>query len=275
MATFMANIGNLVQHWTTCEIATALRDALPVAVLTYCDAHAMAPMSNATWDVDRGDFSRVARNLAVPLGGSPSVYEKSWLALSPNGIPYPSSAVFVRDIWKTDVHLILCEDNLDTQKEIDEWVRDNQLQGVADIRHGRWQDRLTLPAKADCVYLQFDPYAIHTIPGTSQDNSGVMYPEDYATLSRIMNGTTAPMMIQITSYRANVSLDDLLRWNCKTFAAMNLNFECAVRGPMGVLSMMFSRDLKLKGLGDELGSRLNGWAKRRELWKPYDYGGMK
>ena len=115
MSTYKGNAGNLMQHWTLCELlVTAGKHA---AGLSFTDAHAMAPLALERIDGNPG-FSRVQAGLL----GQKSAYEQAWHHLAPNG-GYPNSAAFVKEVWNGDFSLLLCETDHSTIGELAPWLK--------------------------------------------------------------------------------------------------------------------------------------------------------
>ena len=88
MTTYKGNTGNLVQHWTLCELLDIA--GKHTSRLNFIDAHAMAPLARERTSSDP-KFSRVQEGLP----GQKSAYEKAWRRLALHGEGYPNSAAFV------------------------------------------------------------------------------------------------------------------------------------------------------------------------------------
>ena len=115
MGSYKGNVGHLMQHWTLCEL---LRIAgKHTTGLNFIDAHAMAPLATENKRKDR-QFARVECRLS---NESESCYERAWHRLAQYG-GYPNSAAFVKEVWKGDFSLLLCEIDPSTSKEIDSWL---------------------------------------------------------------------------------------------------------------------------------------------------------
>lgn len=109
MGTYKGNVGNLMQHWTLCEI---LAIAEPhCSGLNYIDAHAMAPWATTRTTRNINEFDSVRNSLWNCPPGQNSVYERAWnnLAWQEEREGYPSSAAFVRQVWSGQYSLLLCE----------------------------------------------------------------------------------------------------------------------------------------------------------------------
>ena len=97
MPTYKGNVGNLMQHWTLCELLEiAQRQGAPG--LNFIDAHAMAPLARQQEPPVRvdGRFNLVANRVQHPQEPNhvwASAYECAWHHLAPS-VGYPNSAVF-------------------------------------------------------------------------------------------------------------------------------------------------------------------------------------
>ena len=199
MGTYMGNVGNLMQHWTLCEVLRIAKEH--VTGLNYIDAHAMAPW--ATQCAGAGGNPKlpdtIFRRVRDGMPDPGSVYEQAWHCLADqhqqNG--YPSSAAFVRQIWNRPYSMLLCENNSATAHEIDEWIR-------PDAEHlwaGDWRNRFEngLPNPPDSLTLvSFDPYLYST---HAFDNGPNLYREDLVrTLSAL--SCEGPAIIQLSTYES-------------------------------------------------------------------------
>ncbi len=111
MGTYKGNVGNLMQHWTLCELLAAA--GKHTSSLNFIDGHAMAPLASDNKSRDCM-FAYVQDGLPDHRG---STYERVWHELAPNG-GYPNSAAFVEKVWQGDLSLLLCETNPTTISEI-------------------------------------------------------------------------------------------------------------------------------------------------------------
>ena len=156
-----------MQHWTLCEVLRIAWES-GVTSLNYIDAHAMAPLAKVRTGSD-SVFDRVCESLP----GQESVYERAWRKLSPKGVDwYPNSANFVRQVWKGDYSLLLCEQDPGIADDIGRWLCDvdriSRCKRV-ELHPGDWHCRfdLGLPRPAQTrlpgdalTYISFDPYMI-------------------------------------------------------------------------------------------------------------------
>src|SRR4051812_6782619 len=104
------NRGNLMQHWVLCEVLRRLgQQSLQHLSLT-C-THSMAPWSVPERREEEDDhrcrrvFTEARARGAADRG---SVFEEAWFAVSPGGLPYPSSAVLAQHVWRPKLSLTLC-----------------------------------------------------------------------------------------------------------------------------------------------------------------------
>ena len=107
-----------MQHWTLCEL---LRTAnAHAAGLSFVDSYAMSPW--ATKCTRKDQTVQVREEIDLP--GKGSTYEQAWHSLSQQNQEegYPNSSAFVREVWKHNYSLTLCERDLQTAYEIEEWL---------------------------------------------------------------------------------------------------------------------------------------------------------
>ena len=119
MCSYKGNVGHLMQHWTLCEL---LRIAgKHTTGLNFIDAHAMAPWATTRVVPVDPRFDQVQGRL---VNQPQSTYERAWhrLAQGRNQQGYPNSAAFVKEVWKGDFSLLLCETDRETIREIDNWL---------------------------------------------------------------------------------------------------------------------------------------------------------
>ena len=118
MGSYKGNKGNLMQHWTLCEVLRVAQ--CHHSALNYIDAHAMAPLAKETkWDKHDKEF----RAAQTDLPGQNSKYELAWQALAPNPSDgYPNSAKFVKHVWEGRYSLLLCEKDPGIHASVNDWL---------------------------------------------------------------------------------------------------------------------------------------------------------
>ncbi len=196
MCTYKGNAGHLMQHWTLCELLDiAGKNDTPG--LNFIDAHAMAPLARRR-DPNPGysgpRFDRVRGNLP---GGS--VYEQAWHNLDPNGVGYPNSAAFVREVWEGQVSMLLCETDPATAAALRIWAQDHA--GV-EIAEGDWRDRfgMELP-NGSLTFVSFDPdrYDMRRLDADMR-NPRHLYPGDLELTLRALDSVKGGVLIQLSTY---------------------------------------------------------------------------
>ena len=208
MGTYKGNKGNLMQHWTLCEVLRTAWDN-GVRALNYIDAHAMAPLA-AVRTGSASDFDSVHDSLP----GQQSVYELAWQKLSSKHVAwYPNGANFVRQVWQGKFSLLLCEKEDDIAADIGFWQSDIDRLSRSkktECYPGDWRCRfdrgLPRPMEAGLpedalTYISFDPYMISR--RDMGEDSGSIYLCD---LERIGCATTAldgAVLMQLSTYTAN------------------------------------------------------------------------
>ena len=193
---YKGNVGNLMQHWTLCEVlATAQRHA---TFLSYVDAHAMAPMANLR--TERNDKRREAFDrVRASRSGRESIYEQSCHRLAPGGKCYPNSAAFVQDVWTGRVSMLLCETDRATAVALEKWAQERK--GV-EVVEGDWRSRFEdgLP-DAPLTLLSFDPnmYNRHL----REPDPRNLYPSDLERTVRALDAVQGGILVQLSTYAAN------------------------------------------------------------------------
>jgi hypothetical protein len=214
-----ANRGNLLQHWSACEVLEELRRALPTdALLRFVDGYAMAPASDFTRErATNNQTGAEFRSVRTRLPGLESVYEQVWAAIVAAGgvATYPSTAVFASHLWKGSISFLLCENDRAAAESCIEWVRtlrrlDRAARSQVAVQNWRkrFLDSVPLDGVADgispaALFLSFDPdmYDRH-----SQDvkDPRKMYASDIERInSALARCITVPTVVQLSTYSAN------------------------------------------------------------------------
>ena len=219
MCKYKGNDGNLMQHWTLCEMLTVAQRH--TACLTYVDAHAMAPMASVR--TERNDQRRQTFDRARDGRPGNSIYEQSWRRLDPRGQSYPNSAAFVQDAWKGRISMLLCEIEPTTAAALTNWAQDRP--GVSVVE-GDWRDTFErglpdaplTPADqhaagappraferglpdAPLTLLSFDPYMYSRHP--RKRNPGNLYSSDLELVLHALSAVQGGVLVQLSTYAAN------------------------------------------------------------------------
>lgn len=248
--TYKGNVGHLMQHWTLCEILTAAQRH--ASCLSYVDAHAMAPMARCrkamcqTFDRVRDGDRRA------------STYELAWRRLvSARGNGYPNSAAFVREVWKGQVSMLLCEIDTPTVAALETWG--GGLDAVT-VSEGDWRERFEkgLP-DAPLTLLSFDPYMYNR--NRRVKNPGNLYPSDLELLVRSVDTLRGGIHLQLSTYSANdgnpqdavmSSIDEIL-------AQGRLRRVGLVRVNRQMMSLIYARQVDWAAELADLGNRFTQW----------------
>ncbi len=204
MGTYKGNAGNLMQHWTLCELlATAGRHT---SGLSFIDAHAMAPLASGNVGKD-ALFGRVEDGLPNHPG---SAYEQAWHHLAPNG-GYPNSAAFVKKVWEGDLSLLLCETDPSTIANLKPWLgRARRLARCksAELFQGDWRKRFDagLPSASEVgladgslTLVSFDPDMYYRqSPQTLNPRN--LYPCDLKRVLAALERVKGGVVIQLSTY---------------------------------------------------------------------------
>ena len=219
MTNYRGNAGNLMQHWTLCEVLR-VADENNVSGVNFIDAHAMAPWARVCSNQGgQPDVEFIAvRERVTNAPNNRCVYEQAWHRLINRRIGrgqeqegYPNSAAFIRETWQRDYSLLLCEKNLGTAAEIMQWLDevgpDPNLR-VPKLFEGDWRDRFVgdlrrpdqvgLPPDS-LTLVSFDPYKYDRRSG-EDGNKGDLYPEDVVRAVRALRNTTSGILLQISTY---------------------------------------------------------------------------
>ena len=192
MGTYKGNVGNLMQHWTLCEVLNIANQH--VSGLNYIDAHAMAPRAAHPEDPARVDARFARAQLNLP--GQEAVYERAWHDLVAQGPGYPSSAAFVQQVWNGKCSLLLCENNPETANQIRQRLPEAQLH-EGDWRK-RFKDPLPSPQESILTLVSFYPDMYDRHP--PDRNPRNLYPENLELALRFLHKVDGATLLQISTY---------------------------------------------------------------------------
>ena len=250
MPSYKGNSGNLMQHWTLCELIE-IADEQNVPGLSFIDAHAMAPIAHTPDGLDTR-FKRAR----VRLPGQQSAYERSWGSMETHG-GYPNSAALVNRVWSRDFSMLLCEIDRSTIRALDAWlpgVRHQPRCKRAKVFAGNWRVRFGkgLPSPLDVglpngsvTLISFDPYMYY--PHGANADDGNLYPEDLETTCTALEGVNGGVIIQLSTYRRgweNEAPQDVVINNVNQIlggAGFAPAVEVRLNGNM--MSLVYSRDV--------------------------------
>ena len=275
MGTYKGNKGNLMQHWTLCEVLSIANRHH--SALNYIDAHAMAPLATKPTSPTQV-FQRVQANLP----GIQSVYEKAWRTLDCKPADgYPSSAKFVRHVWSGDFSMLLCEINSAIADEIAAWLPKVEAMPTcnkAKLARGDWRSRVNeglptpseagLPADA-LTLLSFDPNMYDRNGPPNDPKPENMYPSDLHTVLEAVQGVTGSILIQLSTYYANnanaqadviSSVNSILKWKG------GFDLTAIARADGNMMSLIYTRHVTWAGelvvLHEEFGKWIKPYLKR-------------
>ena len=267
MGTYKGNTGNLMQHWTLCEVLSAAQ-ANGVRALNYIDAHAMAPLATVRTGSDP-TFDRVCDSLP----GQCSKYELAWRKLSPAGVDwYPNSANFVRQVWHGDYSLLLCEQDAGIADDIRRWLCDVKRVRrckKAQCHLGDWRCKfergLPQPAEDALTLLSFDPNK-YDVAGTQRRGSFDLCPQDLDLIVEAICRIEGPILVQLSTYAMGGSNKNsqcevvqsveatLMKKGCFTRAAI-------VKASPKMMSLIYTRNVDWCCTLTELPERFTEWLK--------------
>ena len=220
MPTYKGNVGNLMQHWTLCELLSIAQDR-GIPGLNFIDAHAMAPLARQQEPpVGRdGRYNRVADRVQHPQRPDhewASKYEWAWHHLAPS-VGYPNSAVFVEKVWRGNFAMSLCEMDWTTLGELGAWcdlVRSLERCTNAQFFPGDWRETFDqgLPTPRDVdlpegslTLVSFDPDLVSWHPRPNQlgrQQSRTVYPQDLEDVRNQLINFDGRVLIYLPTYSA-------------------------------------------------------------------------
>ena len=258
MPTYKGNAGNLMQHWTLCELLAITNRH--VQGLNFIDAHAMAPWATES----RPDT--LFNSVRSRLSSGESVYEKAWRVIrkeARNGEGYPNSAAFVKQVWKGKFSMLLCEKDPATITALRDWLLDVQGQPRckrARIAPGDWRDRFGrgLPNPTDVglpdgslTLISFDPnmYSLaHTETAPEK-----LYPCDIRQkLLPALKSVHSGVIIQLSTYdsaRGQAPQDDVISSVSQILGGDVFALTARVKLNGNMMSLVYARGISW---GDEL-----------------------
>ncbi len=263
MGTYKGNVGNLMQHWTLCELLVVARKH--AAELSFVDAHAMAPLA-----LERTDGNPAFSRVQAALPGQKSAYEQAWHQLAPSG-GYPNSAAFVKAVWNGDFSLLLCETDHSTIGELAPWLK--RVQESARCKGAKlfpddWRKRFDegLPSASEAgladgslTLVSFDPY-MYNRRQVATPAKGNVYPSDVERALRGMSSVKGQLLIQLSTYDTNdnnAQVDVIASLN-SILGPSALDLCAVVRVDKRMMSLVYARDVswsaELANLSDRFGS---------------------
>ena len=268
MTTYRGNAGNLMQHWTLCELLVIA--GKHSSGLSFIDAHAMSPLARERCDSD-SKFSRVQ----TQLPGQESVYEQAWHHLAPQGEGYPNSAAFVKKIWKGDFSLLLCEKNPATVKEIKPWLKHARKSArckSAKLFPCDWRKRFEdgLPSPSDVgltddslTLVSFDPYMYNSrrrFDDPKKRPEGNLYPDDMERALPAMNSFEGGVLIQLSTYSAQDNSQEAVISSLNAILEPSAFTLCGkTRIKKQMMSLVYARNVAWSAELADLPNRFKEW----------------
>ena len=271
------NLGNLLQHWVLCETLDLLMKSRFDHLHLTC-THSMAPWSvlepvdyssKHSPRVHRRRYFDKVRNRSNQ--SQASIYEECWSRCSvQQGVPYPSSAVFAFNFWRTKLSLSLCEADERTASEIDGWLRQMEIAerlSVGALYRGDWRDQLAAlnmqNILADVHVIELDPMQFDKRnPGNEQVRNGaILYPDDMGRIVEAVKNVKRPIVLQLTSYDVNNnnSLELTVPAMLAPLTAADFVLSARVSPNAQMVSLVLTRGLTLWDTPESLGQQFNRW----------------
>ena len=278
MTTYKGNAGNLMQHWTLCELLDIADEYVPG--LNFIDAHTMAPYAHTRTE-ERPEGRHEFDSVLGGLPGAQSIYERAWYQLA-RGVGYPSSAAFVNQVWTRDFSMLLCEKDPATVSEIDAWLTTVQSQPRckrAKVFFGDWRDKFRegLPRPwqvglpdGSLTLVSFDPYMYNRtrqFDDPVHRREGNLYPDDVRRALSAMYSLTGGVLIQLSTYGTNDDNgpDDVIASLRCILQQENFIESAVVRVPARVgahqamMSLVYTRNVPWAEELANLHERFEGW----------------
>ena len=267
-----------MQHWTLCEILR-IAQFNDVTQLNYIDAHAMAPLAKqrAPQKVHQG--SGVFTRAQTRLPGQESTYENAWHVLAPTAsCGYPSSANFVQHIWRSNLSMLLCEQDAGIMEEIEAWRitrLDGQRRSLCEVHCGDWRERFGkgLPhlqsigqSEKALTFLSFDPNKYSTDGQPGEDDFD-LYPLDLEYLVESLSSLEGSVLIQLSTYdrgRQNQYPQQEVIQSVNGILGQLADYTPSVvlRADGNMMSLICTRKVRWWGELSELPPRFNKWLRQ-------------
>ncbi len=252
MTKYKGNSGNLMQHWTLCELLHIVQSQ-GVPGLNFIDAHSMAPIADPPEQNDP-TFTQARNGLA----NDASVYGAAWYQLAPN-VGYPNSANFVHQVWARDFHMLLCENHQGTIVTLNDWrdhVNTKHGRDLVEVHPGNWRDRFDcgLPSPVavglppgSLTLVSFDPYMYNRHRDVVDRNEGNLYPEYVQQALRELRKVEGAVLLQLSTYSilgGNVQ-DDVLASLDGILGDGGLGFtrRARIKVDHTMMSLIYTRDV--------------------------------
>ena len=210
MGTYKGNVGNLMQHWTLCEVLQIANTH--TAGLSFIDSYAMAP-----WAVVCTKLDKIFESVRNYLPGKGSAYEQAWHSLfqRQQQTGYPNSSAVVREVWKHNYSFILCEKDCRTADEIKDWLPEaceSPRCNEAELFRGDWRERFVdgLPNPSatglppgSLTMISFDPTKYSSKDSPDSRGATNLYRTDLGLTLYALGVVTGPIVIQLSTYTAD------------------------------------------------------------------------
>ena len=252
MAKYKGNVGNLMQHWTLCEVLHIANTYTPG--LSFIDSYAMAPWATRSTRLDE-TFKSVKNRLP----GKGSAYERAWHSLSrgkqENG--YPNSAALVQEVWRNNFSFILCEIEEQTADEINKWLQVTSKSRnctYGELFRGDWRERFVdelpdpsatgLPAGSLTV-ISFDPTMYDSENSPVSRCGANLYRTDLGLVLHAVGGIDGPTIIQLSTYNAgdNNPQNKVIESINSVLTRSQFQYAAVVIADENMMSLVYTREI--------------------------------
>ena len=278
MPTYKGNVGNLMQHWTLCELLNiAQQKGAPG--LNFIDAHAMAPRATENnWKDYR--FTRAETRLR---NFRETAYERAWHHLTPSGSGYPNSAAFVNQVWKGNFSLLLCETNEPTIGKLKSWCEGisklKRCTSRPELHEDDWRERFdkNLPRPLDVglrdgslTLVSFDPYKYdwhrdrYQRRNETDERLGTLYPQDIERTVCALQGNSGQVLVQLSTYSPDGANPQgaVISSVHSILSASGFTLCAVVRVNGNMMSLVYMRNVSWSAELANLPDRFTAWLRR-------------
>ena len=212
------------------------------------------------------------------LPGKESAYERAWYDLFQRQQQkgYPNSSAFVREVWKHNYSLVLCERDLQTAVDIEEWLietRESPRCNEAILFRGDWRERLVneLPNPSaaglptgSLTMVSFDPTIYCSIYSPARRRATYLYRVDLGLALYALSGVTGPVVVQLSTYSANGKnpQNKVIKSVNSVLTAGQFQQAAVVRVNGSMMSLIYTRDVDWSDDLAELPARFAEWQRQ-------------
>ena len=207
-------------------------------------------------------------------------FERAWHHLTPSGSGYPDSAAFVKQVWKGDFSLLLCEKDEPTIAKLKSWCEGigklKRCTSRPELHEGDWRKRFEqprgLPSPDDVglppeslTLLSFDPFMYDRRHERFEPGSADLYRRDIELVGKQLKILKGPILIQLSTYSTrdgNGKIDVRREING---VLCGYEFQPAVRvnvGDQKMMSLVYARNVSWSAKLEKLPECFAKWLRQ-------------